>query len=26
MIEVTGRKNAASTDIWILVDAFDVHP
>jgi bacillopeptidase F len=26
MIEVTGRKNAASTDYWILVDAFDVGP
>ncbi len=25
-IEVTGRKNAASTDFWILVDAFDVRP
>jgi hypothetical protein len=24
MIEVTGRKNTASTDLWILVDAFDV--
>ena len=26
MIEVTGRKNAASTNFWILVDAFDVGP
>jgi hypothetical protein len=25
-IEVTGRKNAASTDTYIVVDAFDVNP
>jgi hypothetical protein len=25
-IEVSGRKNAASGDVWILIDAFDVAP
>jgi membrane-associated phospholipid phosphatase len=25
-IEVTGRQNAAATDTWVLVDAFDVPP
>jgi hypothetical protein len=25
-IEVTGEKNPASTDTWVLVDAFDVRP
>jgi len=25
-IEVTGQKNPAATDLWIVVDAFDVRP
>jgi hypothetical protein len=25
-IEVTGRKNAASVNTWVVVDAFDVRP
>jgi hypothetical protein len=25
-IEITGRKNPASTDPWVIIDAFDVTP
>jgi len=25
-IEVTGRRNAAASDSWVIIDAFDVTP